>query len=292
MKILNMSDLHLKSSSGVRDDFEETSLNKLEQILNIDCDIIVDSGDWLDSWRSSKPLIRKTIKLLKKYNKKIFTVLGNHDQAFRSLQIDNCSIGLLEASECLKILNKEPYSFDSVDIYGCSFGEEIPEIKDKSKLNILSIHKMIIENESNKVWYGQTEYSTGKSILKDNNFDVVFSGDNHKSFEVKYKNKVLINNGSIMRLNIKQEDHKPRVVLFDTDTLEYNPHYLDCKPFNEIFKAKEHKISKGQKNSLQELSNVLRSDQEIEIDFENIVWGNCKNEDENVKKFITRGFNE
>jgi hypothetical protein len=123
-----------------------------------------------------------------------------------------------------------------VDIYGSSFGEEIPEIEDPKKFSILVTHRMIV-NE--KLWEGQTDFQYANSFLRLNKFNLIVSGDNHTTFSYKLGDRHLFNLGATMRSAINQIEHKPTTVLFDTDTnsFEYIP--IPIEPAENVFKMEK-----------------------------------------------------
>ena len=76
-------------------------------------------------------------------------------------------------------------------------------------------HQLVIENK--KEWPDQ-KATTAKRLLRSNSCDVLISGDNHKPFTVEYKNKSLINVGSMMRTTAAQVDYVPHFVVHDLET--------------------------------------------------------------------------
>jgi len=271
MKILMMSDLHLRDS-GSRyrvDDFREAQFKKLEWCLQLavknNCDCFLQAGDWFDSVRASNQLISDTISLLNKYNIDVYAVSGNHDQRYRDNSLTNTPIKVLESAGVIKLLSGSPLDEGNVNIYGCHWGDEIPEIVDEAKFNALIIHKMIIQNEDEKIWYGQTGYATSRMMLAKNKFDVILSGDNHKSFIDEYQGRLLFNLGSLTRLNVSQLNHSPQIVLFDTDAKTYELFKVPIEPpenvFNleEVEKAKKHKDENGK---IKDYIDVLSQDAE------------------------------
>lgn len=295
LKVAGVGDLHCQESTPEKriDDYPETLFNKLNEFIefsNKNADVVCFPGDTFDTFRASKRLIGRLGAALNKLNKPILAIYGQHDMAHRDNDISNCGIGVLEAHGIIKILNDNPYEIGDVHFYGANFNQPIPKIQDESKFNVLVIHTMIIKSENDKIFFGQKDYQTAGGILSNYSYDLIISGDNHGTLYKTVKNKTLLNPGSVMRNKINQINHKPQYCLFDTDTRKYEIFKFNFKPFNEVFKFEEYKKQKEQNSALQELSNVLKSDQEIEIKFENIVFSSSKNENKNVNKFIMESF--
>lgn len=253
MKILMLSDIHLRDS-GSRfriDNFKEVQFRKLEWCLNLGaeqgCELILQAGDLFDSVRASNQLISDTITSFKKVNLDIFAVSGNHDQRFRDRSLVNTPIKVVESAGAIDLLSSDPINYQGVDIYGCHWGDEIPKIVNKDRTNILVIHKMIIQDEDEKIWQGQTGYSTSRMMLTKNKFDVILSADNHKYFIDEYQGRQLFNLGSLTRLNAAQIDYRPKIAIFDTDTKTYKLFEVPITPSSEAFdleiiaKTKDHK---------------------------------------------------
>lgn len=295
MKILAISDIHIRSTNVAKrsDDYEDTIFRKLTQILNNleGVDVIVCGGDIYDSWRTSKRIVGKTIRLFRDINIPFLTVYGQHDQIFRSSNLENTPIGLLEAAGVINILNDAPFTIGNVDFYGSNFEQEIPKILDKSKINVLSIHRMVISDK--KLWNQQEEYVTSKSLLDKYDFDLIVSGDNHQSFVNKSGSKVLINAGCIMRNSISLKDHKPRVIIYDTENPgEVESYYIDIEPFENIFDLEAEEYNNEKRSSLTELSDLLNNSDSIETDFKGIVLNDIKDESVGVNEIANEVFGD
>ena len=162
-------------------------------------------GDFFDSFRTPDYVKAWVIDLLNKYKDiPVLFVWGQHDQRFHSRDVRNTPLGVLQATGLCFPLSNEPFSFSNIDIYGSSWEEPIPTIKekDKVKFNILVMHRMVIHSE--KLWEGQIDYVKGENFLKKWNYDLVVSGDNHQSFCCEFLHQKLINCGSLMRTSITQ----------------------------------------------------------------------------------------
>lgn len=296
MKIANISDLHLKTSNPQNriDNYKETQLNKLRYILQFcddnDIKALIGAGDIFDHPRMSLGYVGEVINLLKEYEVKFYAVAGNHDQWYRQQDLDNTPLGLLEAANVVTILNDNPIEINNVHLYGCAWESIIPEIKDKSKVNILSIHIMVIQN---KLWNDQQEYITGGALLKNNPFDLIVSGDNHQSFQEIYRGRKLVNCGSLTRSTVAQGDHKPSFYIYDTDTKELTREYIPIEPFEEIMLISEHLETKNINKKLEDYKLALGTSVDSSVlDFKFNLDVEMKNiQNENIKNIIARSVN-
>jgi len=225
MKIGCLADLHLTSRTPETrtDSYTDAILEKLEKTIdlfeNAGCEIVVCAGDFLDTEKEPYRLVNYLIDYFRKRvwarNNWFFSVAGQHDQVNHTLNLENTPYQTLVASGCIEHLGKHPRSLrDGVYLYGCSWGEKIPKIVTEGEINILVIHKMIVQE---KIWEGQENVVFGKDFLKENKFDFIVSGDNHKPFTEIYRGRVLINCGSLGRLKSDQRDYQPYGHIIDTD---------------------------------------------------------------------------
>lgn len=217
----SLGDLHWRGSAPVGriDDFTEAMWRKLTFMVDY-CNensimIMFLPGDLFDSVNaSSKTLVRASV-ILSKYLGTILAVYGNHD--LRNHNMKSCAdtpLGLLcELLPNLHIAGEEPFRWKGYDIYGTSWEQPIPVVDPSSK-SVLLIHKMIIDK---KLWPGQKPGVDGKGInlLRKTNFQAIISGDNHQQFVLSYKDRWLINSGSMMRTTVKQIDATPGFYIYD-----------------------------------------------------------------------------
>ena len=269
MKLLLVGDLHLtdKSPKKRKDDFVKTQNTKMMEIFDIyhqhNCEFIISPGDLFDSHKASDYLKQLWIKLLKQYKISILCVFGQHDLRYHTSDIRNTPIMVMKRAGNVSILKNIPSSSDwAIHIYGQSWYEKTPEITDKSRLNILVVHKQFYTGKQD--FPTQQEVGTNAtSFLKKHPFDLVVSGDNHRFFKVSYKSQTLINLGSLMRTRIDQVNHKPRCAIFDTETKELEIIKLKVKPFETVFDMAKEKVEEERSESLQnfikEIKNTKKS---------------------------------
>lgn len=252
MKLLCSSDWHIRHTNPQHriDDFVYEQFKKIQNILDITKDnkakYTLVAGDVFNSARTPLWL------LLRYYvdfcmRTKILAVPGQHDLKYHNKkEYEDTPLNFFQTTGVIGILNKTPFHIGPyIDLYGCWWEDKIPKIKDKGCFNILVIHKMV--TDGGPEWYGQTEYTNAKKLLKKTGFDLIVSGDNHRPFVVKYKKQTLINPGSIVRQKANELDVKPRVYLFDTETRKVKKVYIPIEPAEKVFdliginKQEQHK---------------------------------------------------
>jgi len=249
MKILACGDLHITNQKPVNrtDNYWETLTGKLDWIFklaNDRCDLVLLPGDVFDTHRANDFLKQHLIKTIIKYNMECatFAVYGQHDLRHHGSDRSNTPLNVLNVAAIIDILSSAPImqlkdlygelaKVKKFEIYGASFGEDIPTPIDKYAFNVLVTHRMIIED---KLWEGQEDFQRVNILLRNTEYDLIVSGDNHSTIFQQTEDKTLINCGSLMRSKINQEEHKPCVFTFDTKTRKAEQHFIPIKPFEEV----------------------------------------------------------
>jgi DNA repair exonuclease SbcCD nuclease subunit len=267
VKLLLTGDLHLTDKSPKKriDDFVKAQRGKVADIINIynkeGCALILQPGDLFDSHKASDYLKQLWMKIFKEYDVHIYCVFGQHDLRYHTSNIDNTPIRVMNRAGNIHILNNDFFYIpdeETICIYGQSWFEKTPKIKDPSMFNILVVHKQFYTSKLD--WPTQdVDGTNATSFLKKHPFDLVVAGDNHRFFHVTYKGKQLVNLGSLMRTKIDQNDHKPRVAIFDTDTKKIKFIKLDVKPFEKVFDMAKEKEEEERSESLQTFIKEIKT---------------------------------
>lgn len=291
MKIILLSDCHLLNKNPVArtDDAIQEGLKKFKYVLdysNSNDMIILQAGDLFDSPRSWK-LLPQTINLFKNFNNDFFCVYGQHDTYLYSEETKNeTNLGILKESNLIYELKNKPFLIlDSIDIYGCSYGQEIPKVRDKKNHNILVIHAPISDKELIHDYYDARSF-----LKKYKNFDLILCGDIHREFHIKIKDRQIINTGPLIRKTADDYNfkHQPNFILYDTETREIKkiiiPHqkaknilsrdHLDDKKENEeMLDDFIRELKEGEKKyvSFKRIFNNFLKDNDIEDDIKTIL---------------------
>lgn len=217
MNFIFVSDPHTLWNKPVArtDDAKTTLLNKWEFIFQYaqkNNAVIIVAGDFFNNNRSWY-ILPVIIDLIKKYGVQVYSVFGQHDTYLYSEKTRFAtSLGILEKTGLVKILNEEPVVFmmEKIKIYGCSYGQSIPEpIKEINGFtNILVIHAPIAE----KALFHDHQYLDAKKFLEENpGYDIIVAGDIHQKYRINSGNRVIINSGPLIRKEATEYNflHKP-----------------------------------------------------------------------------------
>lgn len=261
MKIGFLGDLHLTNKSPERrlDDYWATLLGKLTQALIIfdekECDCILQVGDFFDAPTVAKKVESEVIQLFHSFGRdednRVFCVWGQHDITGHSkYTLPNSPLAVLQAARVVKILDDNPAivgpTMDPIYLYGASFGEPVPELY-RDSYNVLVTHRMI---GNRPLWPGQELVGPRMFLRKHPGYNLIVAGDYHYRFSETWNGRTIINPGAIVRKTIGKFDleHKPAVVIFDTDTSEIEVVELQVDPPEKVFdfsrsvKKKDNKI--------------------------------------------------
>lgn len=282
MKIACLGDLHIRNTKprNRTDDFTCTLFKKLQFIINYcednNVQLVLMPGDVFHAPIQPYTILRKTLDLLHGHDfakLKYYACYGQHDLLFHSKKNKDVALNIMHSGKAIQILS-EPVFWNGLNIYGCDYGEEIPETT-TNEINILVIHRMIIAEK--KLWSQQENYIKSSSLLRNHNFHLIVSGDNHNTFQDVYRNRYLVNAGSLMRSNINQDNHKPCFFIYDTEQPQNKIKKIEIpiEPFNKIFIEKEEKIKETEFDD--KFTSELLDSEDIDIDFKKNVMKTMSN---------------
>ena len=292
MKILATGDLHLtdKKPENRTDDYKSSVLKKLDFIfqtaINEKCKLIVQPGDFFDSPAPSYSLFSEIAKRIRAIHPIwIASIWGQHDLRYR--RKENAALKALSIICSDNFLLEFNGIFQNeLRIYSAGWGEEIPKLNNRF-CSILIIHRTIVND---KLWAGQTEYVQGFDFVKANKFPLIVSGDNHQSFIIDLKSKRLFNCGSLLRSKIDQINHKPFIIIFDTETRQYEQIMIPIEPAEKIFALEKTSKEKELNENLMAFISGLSEHKEVGLKFEDNL--NFYMNENNVKQEIRELINE
>lgn len=197
------SDWHLRESIPIcrTDNYWKAMWRKIDSIAELqrknDC-VVLHAGDFYDHWKPSPFLLRTTIKHIPD---QFYTLYGQHDLPQHNLQlVDKCGINVLEIANRINVLD------------GAHWGQT-PSVSMRIKgRKILVWHKFNYQGK--RPWPGCTAPTANKLLRDYPEYDVILTGDNHQSFYEKQGNGLVVNPGSIMRMDADQHKQKPCVFLW------------------------------------------------------------------------------
>jgi len=246
MKFLICGDFHLtdiKPENRI-DDYEKIVLNKFKSILDTaeknKISYIIQPGDFFDRPNPSYKFFSEITELIKNCKTVILAVTGQHDLRYRNLE-NTAIIALSKSCDNFQLLQNKV--IDKINLIGVSYGEVIPE-PTPDVFNILLIHKMIVAVQE-AGWQG--DYDLGIDFLTKSKYDLIISGDNHKSFMIKTKKRFLFNCGSLMRSTIDQIDHRPCFYIFETEDQTYKQFFIPVTIWQNTFDLKK-KVKEEERN--------------------------------------------
>lgn len=191
MKILHTADIHLGAKNGKLPLNKQTAL-KTEQLKQIErlfaladenYDVMLICGDLFHSKSVTNKIKTFFFDCVKKYNKPVVYVNGNHDENFDfSQEIPSNFVILNENRVC--------YEYQNVVFYGQVDSDLISERFDKNKTNILLLHGNIEESQDNDF------VDVGQYVkLK---FDYVAMGHIHSFKAYEYMKTPYVYSGSLL----------------------------------------------------------------------------------------------
>ncbi|TJX67067.1 metallophosphoesterase [Soehngenia saccharolytica] len=236
MKILFFTDTHLRSSNpkNRKDDFPKTLEEKLIEITEIvdeyGIDYVIHGGDLFDRPDTSVLTVTKYANIIKKINKPIYIISGNHDIfGLNPATLDRTMLGLLGNLNFLNIIKDtdkiilekdnvrvqvtgRPYTYD-IDSSISNYILDTVDSNCNYSINI--VHGMLLD----RPFITGIPYTLIDDILE-TKADITLSGHYHAGYGVIFKNnKYFINPGSLVRItnSIKEIERMPKVAIITLD---------------------------------------------------------------------------
>lgn len=142
---------------------------------------------------------------------------------------------------------------NSIAVYGSGWGDGIPKVKPQDKFNVLVTHKTLWHKKP--VYPGQTEGNVSVESVKyhELGYSTVFSGDNHRQFDVTVGGVEFHNLGAFTRQDVTLRDQQPRFcVLFDDMSVE-----SVCVGEKDVFDLDRSDADKERENEKDGFSEAL-----------------------------------
>jgi len=265
------ADWHVRTSTPVcrEDNFLESFEQKVLFIKELsqkhNCPVLI-AGDIGDRHQWPNWLLEWFITLVRGMN--IIAIPGQHDIPNHRLEdINRSGVGVLSATDTID-LRMDPSVIaleKDFNLIAFPYSRPIDHFKIKGSLPVVAItHQMVIEDKP--LWPGQEAIKGNQLLRKFPEYDLVLVGDNHNSFVAKYKGRVLVNPGSLMRTTSAQVDHKPRVYLWWADTNEVEAVYL---PIKEGVVSREHiEVENERDERMEAYLERMETDYEIGFSYE------------------------
>ncbi len=235
MRLLFFTDSHIRGTNprSRTDDFYSTLKNKFNELIEIirqnEIDYVLHGGDWFDRPDISPSIVREFAMIIKRFNRPIYTISGNHDiYGHNPDTLSRTMLGLLEGTGIINVLKYgQPVILEKdelkVQIYGNSYNYEIDGDKSQDyyivkkdtevEYCINMVHGMLLP----RPFIEGIKYTLIDEILA-TDADITLVGHYHSGFGIKkLGDKYFVNPGSLTRISsLKSEfTRKPEVVIID-----------------------------------------------------------------------------
>ena len=183
-------------------------------------DVFDRSRDFMDMWTAKTAFVESLFKR----GVTMYSVRGQHDKFHHNEDEQATSFNvLLESETGLCEFNGMFVVGTGINIYGAGWGDEIPKPAQVGEgiHNVLMLHKTLWHKTP--IFPGQVTGNVGvESVrLHELGYDMVFSGDNHKAFDVKVGGVEFHNIGAFTRKDTTLVEQQPRcMILYDDMTVE------------------------------------------------------------------------
>ena len=258
------ADWHMRDSVPTcrTDDYFQTMLGKIKWVADLQAEYncpVLHAGDLFHTWKASPYLLAAVMNILPD---QFYTVPGNHDLKNHNLELLNQSgLEVLKEAKKIDVLNNEfSNGFSGWKVYGASWDSKIP----KQEADILICHEMIYQQPEH--WQKKNGSQALAFLKKHKGYQLIVTGHNHKPFTAEHEGRLLVNPGSLMRMNADQKDYKPRVYLWNKESntvkIEYVP--IDPKAVETVYLEK----TKERDERMESFIDRLQSSKEVGLSFE------------------------
>jgi len=228
---------------------------------------VFHGGDLYNYWKPSPELLSLTIMNLPKM---FLTILGNHDLPQHNIELlKKCGVYTLWTAGALEIIPKginwgqKPFNLEHGD----------GGIWEYKKRKILIWHTMTYQGK--KPWPDCPIPKAAKLLRMYPEYDLIITGHNHQSFIETHENRILINPGSILRMDVDQVNHIPQVYLWYANENKIIPVKI---PFKQNVISREHiEIVENRNERIEKFISTLKTKWTVSSSFES-----------NLEKFLNK----
>ena len=263
MKLVIMNDIHIRPTAPInrKDDYVEAQFRKLRQMIDYSnslCARMLIGGDLLDKPTVPYWLLNRLITELRRHEREIYVVPGNHDLVGNNYELVNqCSLKTLSESSVIDLFELPTLAFlgneggKPVYVSAWPFGTAPTEPVPEDVRAILLLHFPVFE--SSVPFYFKDALTVEQLEAKYPGYDRIITGDIH---EVAVKSKTIVT-GSMMRMTIAQRDYKPRFYVLDTIENTVEPVFFDIE--TDVWRDVTEQVADEEyKEALTELADAMR----------------------------------
>lgn len=238
MKFLYFTDTHIKGTNpkNRKDNYYQTLINKFNEIIELceihNIDYVLHGGDWFDRPDTSPAIVREFSLLIKKINRPIFTIAGNHDiYGQNKVTISRTMLGLMDGIGIIRLIDYNDNNCNEVfleknnikvQLIGSSYRYDIDNEnkdayivkKDKNvDYTINIVHGMLLDFK----FMNTVQYTHIDQIIN-TEADLTLAGHYHAGFGIHESNgKIFANPGSLTRISNSNSEisRMPKVIVID-----------------------------------------------------------------------------
>ena len=197
---------------------------------------------------------------------------GQHDMpGHNPKKIPSSSFGVLNVAISDNPENSSFFNCDSLHFHDFGYVEDLNTVQQdiqESYVNVAIIHTLVYDN---KPFLNAPAAGNIINVAKKfKDYDVVICGDNHEPCHLKVDDgPLIINCGSMMRINAKQKDYKPamHVVYKDLKTDEYDFISIPFDISDDVFSTEHLEIQKAKDERINQFADSLCKSDEFTLDF-------------------------
>lgn len=265
------------------DNFLQTILGKLKWVVSFANDNnahLILGGDTVDRFNTAPEVVNSIIRILRKADKQVYGIIGNHDIYGHNYEvINNVILGGLFASGIVELLNSDPIFITDEGITTQLTGVNyIPNIDSNRGIYTVKrdpradkaihvVHSFLVT----KHWPSleRTSYSVVTEVQT--NADVICTGHEHQGYGIRvFEDTLFTNPGSLGRISssLKEISRQPKVTLIHVykDHVEAELVDVPAKPGNEVLSRKQLEAEKAHKLMLTEFKSGLEERQLCDLD--------------------------
>jgi DNA repair exonuclease SbcCD nuclease subunit len=177
----------------------------------------------------------------------------------------------MEAAGAARLLGDKAISYNGVNIYGANFGQTPPRPRGKG-FHVLVAHAMVGDRP---LWPGHELTGPVDYMARHPGYNLYLLGDYHYPWEIEEDTVAMFNCGTLIRKTMAERElkHKPKVVLFNTDTMASQDVFLNVSPIETVFDLTENIVQERRDPAVLEvLVAKLRGTGKVGVNFtENLI---------------------
>ena len=241
-RLAALSDVHILGSNpvGRKDVLTDVQWEKLDYVYTfarrVDADVAF-AGDIFNG-SNNYHLLKKASEFFSRYKNAgvtTYSVFGQHDMKYRNKEDTNLDI--LAASGVVNILGSVPVDCGHFRVYGASWNDPIPVPDQREIVNLLVIHAPI---SPSALFHGHGYTSISEFVEAHPMFDIIITGDVHRTFAEEYNGTVVLNSGPLLRKEADEYNmiHKPGFFFIDMNEITFTFQQVDHASAREVISRK------------------------------------------------------